>query len=103
MTLKEALQRLEEYDVPCAPVRTAEQVMNDQHFWDRGSLQPMRHAGMESPVKGVVSGFPVRFSGGELPTLDGAPTLGMHNQEVFGKLLGLGDDDLAGLAEQGVV
>ena len=103
MTLRNALQRLEEYDVPCAPVRTAEQVMNDQHFWDRGSLQPMRHAGMESPVKGVISGFPVRFSGGELPSLFGAPTLGMHNQEVFGKLLGLGDDDLAELADGGVV
>ena len=103
LSLKEALARLEEYDVPCAPVRTAEQVMNDQHFWDRNSLVPMRHAGMAEPVKGVVSGFPVRFSGGELPDIPGAPTLGMHNQEIFSKILGLGDAEIADLKSQGVV
>ncbi|MCI0794852.1 MAG: CoA transferase [Chloroflexi bacterium] len=102
-TLKEALQRLEEHDVPCAPVRTAQQVMNDQHFWDRGSLLPMRHAGLPQPVRGVASGFPVIFSGGPLPEMSGAPTLGMHNKEIFSKLLGLGEDDLAELKEQGVI
>jgi len=103
LTLKEALQRLEEHDVPCAPVRTAQQVMNDQHFWDRGSLLPMRHAGLPQPVPGVASGFPVIFSGGPLPELAGAPTLGMHNKEIFSKILGLGEDDLAKLKEQGVI
>ena len=102
-TVEEALQRLEAHDVPCAPVRTAEQVMNDQHFWDRRSLVPMRHAGMSEPVKGVGSGFPVRFSGGELPDLPGAPTLGMHNKEIFFKVLGLGEADLTELKEQGVI
>ena len=31
MTLDEAQECLESHDVPCAPVRTAEQVMNDAH------------------------------------------------------------------------
>ncbi len=101
--LEDALKRLEEFDVPCAPVRTAEQVMNDQHFWDRGSLLPMRHAGMSRPVKGVASGFPVLFSGGDLPELPGAPTLGMHNAEIFSKVLGLGEADIAELKQEGVV
>ena len=102
-TLEEALDRLESHDVPCAQVRTAEQVMNDQHFWDRGSLVPMRHAGLPQPVKGVASGFPVIFSGGLLPEMAGAPTLGMHNKEIFSKLLGLGEADLTGLKESGVI
>ena len=103
MTLKEALERFEAHDVPCALVRTAEQAMNDQHFWDRGSLLPMRHAGMGEPVKGVASGFPVRFSGGELPQIAGAPTLGMHNSEIFSKLLGIDETEIEGLKAQGVV
>ena len=103
LTLEEALGRLENQDVPCAPVRTAAQVMNDQHFWDRGSMLPMRHAGMSQPVKGLVSGFPVVFSGGQLPEMPGAPTLGMHNKEIFSKILELGEADLAELKEQGVV
>jgi len=102
-TLVEAMDRLESHDVPCAQVRTAEQVMNDQHFWDRGSLMPLRHAGFPKPVKGVASGFPVIFSGGPLPEMSGAPTLGMHNQEIFSKLLGLDESDLASLKESGVI
>ncbi len=102
-TLEAALQRLEEHDVPCAPVRTAEQVMKDQHFWDRGSLLPMLHAAMEGPVVGVASGFPVKFSGGELPKVTGAPTLGMHNQEIFSKLLGLTEEEIKNLKEEKVV
>ncbi len=102
-TLEGALRRLEEHDVPCAPVRTAEQVMEDRHFWDRGSLLPMLHAAMEGPVEGVASGFPVKFSGGELPKVSGAPTLGMHNQEIFSKLLGLTDQEIKKLQQENVI
>ena len=103
-TLEDAAKRLEDFDVPCAPVRTAEQVMNDQHFWDRGSLLPMMHAATGKPVEdAVASGFPVKFSGGELPTIDGAPTLGMHNSEIFSKLLGLNDQDIEKLKEEKVI
>ncbi|MCI0812243.1 MAG: CoA transferase, partial [Chloroflexi bacterium] len=85
------------------PVRTAEQVMEDQHFWDRGSLLPMLHAGMDRPVAGVASGFPVKFSGGDLPQMAGAPTLGMHNKEIFKKLLGLTEKDLKQLKKENVI
>lgn len=104
LTLDAALERLESHDVPCAPVRTAEQVMNDRHFWQRGSLTPMRHGAMPEPVAGAVAaGFPVRFSGGELPPLAGAPTLGMHNREVFSGILGLTGAQLSELADRGVI
>jgi formyl-CoA transferase len=104
MTLDDAIECLEGHDVPCAPVRTAEQVLNDEHFWDRGSLVPMNHGAMSDPVEGAVAaGFPVRFSGGELPPLPGAPTLGMHNGEILGDVLGLSDDEVANLKSQGVV
>ena len=102
-TLEDALRRLEAFDVPCAPVRTAKQVMEDQHFWDRGSLLPMLNAAMDRPVEGVASGFPVKFSGGELPTIPGAPTLGMHNKEIFTKYLGLSDQEMETLKEEKVI
>ncbi len=104
MTIEAALERLESHDVPCAPVRTAEQVMNDPHFWERGSLAPMRHSAMPEPVAGAIAaGFPVRFSGGELPPLPGAPTLGMHNNEILSGILGLTSTQLAELSTQGVI
>ena len=103
LTLEQAMERMESADVPCAPVRTAAQVMDDQHFWQRGSLQPMRHGALDHPVEGVVSGFPVVFSGGPLPELSGAPTLGMHNLEVYERILGLVPKDLKRLQDEGVV
>ena len=102
-TLADALERLEAHDVPCAPVRTAEEVMHDRYFRDRGTLLPMRHAGMEEAVEGIVSGFPVKFSGGDLPEIPGAPTLGMHNSEIFTKLLGMDEAEIEVLKAQGVV
>ena len=103
LTRQQALECLEKADVPCGPVRDVAEVMADEHFYRRGSLLPMRHAGMEEPVPGISSGFPVIFSDGPLPELPGAPTLGMNNRDIYGKLLGLGDTDLAALREQGVI
>ncbi len=102
-TRDEAVERLEKADVPCAPVRTAAEVLADDHFYQRGTLGPMRHGTLDKPVQGVVPGFPVVFSAGPLPQLAGAPTLGMHNQEILGALLGLSDEQLQQFREQGVM
>ena len=102
-TREQALARLETADVPCAPVRDVSEVMADQQFYQRGSLLPLRHGCLEEPVTGVASGFPVTFSGGSLPEPTGAPTLGMHNAEIYGKLLGLNADEVQVLIEHGVV
>ena len=103
LSLEQALKQLDGADVPCAPVRTASEVMEDPHFWDRGSLGPMLHSATEQPVGGVASGFPVVFSSGPLPKLSGAPTLGMHNADVYGELLGLTPEAIESLQAQGVI
>ena len=103
LTLEQAMARLESADVPCSAVRTAAQVMDDEHFWERGTLQPMLHGALDNAVEGVISGFPVVFSGGPLPKLPGAPTLGMHNQEIYERFLGLIPNDIKRLQEEGVV
>ena len=103
LTREEALARFAAADVPSGAVRTVSEAMNDRHFWDRRSLLPMRHGAMDEPAPGIAAGFPVIFSGGELPQPNGAPTLGMHNAEIYGSLLGLSDDDLAALESEGVV
>ena len=103
LTRDEALKRLEASDVPCSPVRSAAEVLADQHFWQRGTLRPLRHAALDDADGGVATGFPVAFSGGALPERVGAPTLGMHNEEVYRDLLGLGPDDLQQLKAEGVV
>ena len=104
LTRAEAVERFEKADVPCAPVRTAAEVMADPQLAKRGTLRAMRHAKLREPVEGGVTvGFPILFSGQPLPDLPGAPTLGMHNQEIFSKLLGLNEARLQQLKSQGVV
>ncbi len=101
---EEILARLKERDVPVAPVRTLDNVLADDHFRDRGTLKPMRHSLLDDPVEdGVVVGFPVKFSSGPLPEMRGAPTLGMDNEDVFGRLLDLDAAALQALKDKGAV
>ena len=103
MTREEALERMEKHDVPCGSVRTVAEVMADPHFRDRKSMLPLRHAHLDEPAPGVAAGFPVIFSGGSLPELQGAPSLGMHNEDVYFDLLNLSRDDLERLRDEAVV
>ncbi|MCB1743917.1 MAG: CoA transferase, partial [Gammaproteobacteria bacterium] len=90
LSVAEAVERLEAADVPVAPVRTLEQSLGDRHYYDRGTLVPMRHPDHGGPLGNkVVVGFPVRISGEALPTLAAAPGLGAHNEEIYAGLLGL--------------
>lgn len=103
LTRDEALARFKKYDVPSGAVRSVREAINDNHFWQRGSLLPMRHGAIADPVDGIVSGFPILFNGDALPEPYGAPTLGMHNAEIYGDLLNLTPDDIAALKADGVV
>ena len=76
----------------------------DEHFYKRGTLKPMRHEAMGKTVDGhVVVGYPVVFSSGPLPDLPGAPTLGKHNEAVYGGVLGLDETRLRALKDKGVI
>jgi crotonobetainyl-CoA:carnitine CoA-transferase CaiB-like acyl-CoA transferase len=104
LTCAEAVARLKAADVPVAPIRKLDEVIADDHFYRRGTLKPMRHGALGTTVEGnLVVGFPVLFSSGPLPDLAGAPTLGMHNDDVYGRLLGLDADRLRALRDKGVV
>ena len=95
---------LEAADIPVAKVRTLPEVMADDHFRARGTLRPMYRHGASEPVEGaVMAGFPVTFSGGELPKLDGGAKLGAHTDEVLEGLLKLAPANIAELRRRGVI
>ena len=103
MTRQEALQCLSAGDVPCAPIRTVPEILDDPHFRERGTLRPMRAATFNGEVGEVVAGLPVLFDGQPLPDVSGAPGLGQHNVEVLGKLCEVDADELQRLRDAGVV
>ena len=104
LSCADGIARLEAEGVPVARVRTLPEAIADPQYWERGALKPMRRLGDDTPVEpGVVSGFPIRFSGEALPDLPGGAPLGHHTAEVFARLLGLDQAALDGLRARGVV
>ena len=99
-----AIKLLEGAGIPIARVRTLPEAIADQHFRDRGTLRPMHRQGSDAPVeRGIIPGFPVIFSGGALPALEGGAPLGHHNDEVYDRLLGLDQAALSDLKKRGVI
>lgn len=99
-TLDEAMAALHEAEVAAAPVYDAPALLADEHLRARGTfvtvddpdLGPMT---VQSPVP-VMSGTPGRI--GHL-----GRSLGADNDEVYGSLLGLDAERLAGLRAAGII
>ena len=96
----EVMARLKTYRVPSAPVRNLREVMNDPHMHQRGMLEWIDH-----PELGriVVPTSPLRYHGADKVATTPSPTIGQHNDEVYGAWLGLSADEIAGLRAEGVI
>jgi crotonobetainyl-CoA:carnitine CoA-transferase CaiB-like acyl-CoA transferase len=89
-----------EHKVPCAPVRTIQEVVEDPHLAAREFFVNIAH-----PIAGSLAhpGSPFRLS--ETPGEIGgpAPLLGQHNEAVYCGELGLSRDALSRLAMAGII
>jgi crotonobetainyl-CoA:carnitine CoA-transferase CaiB-like acyl-CoA transferase len=96
----EVFARSKKLRVPCAPVRTAPEVMNDPHMHERGMLERVVH-----PELGeiVVPTNPLRLHGLPKPPMVPSPTIGQHNAEIYGDWLGLSADEMAALKTDGAI
>jgi formyl-CoA transferase len=98
-TKHEVMELLGAAGVPCGAVLDSEEVMSNEHLRGRGMIVDVDH-----PTRGrmAIPGSPIRLSAS--PTeVTRAPLLGEHNADVYGRLLGLGEADLAALRRDGVV
>ena len=89
--------------VACSPVNDIERIKESEQFKARGMIEDLVH-----PTLGVMSGvgaagFPIKFSTSRTGYTTPAALPGSHNQEVYGSLLGLDDEELAHLAATGII
>jgi CoA:oxalate CoA-transferase len=86
--------------IPCAPVRTAPEVMNDPHMHSRGMLERFMH-----PELGeiVLPTTPLRLHGADKVTTVASPAIGQHNSEIYGAWLSLSPAEIGALREDGVI
>lgn len=95
----DVVERLLDADVPCAPVRTVEELVADPQLRARGMLNylPNRSAGREEiPVPGL----PIELSGSDQPEVVPAPLLGEHTEEVLRERLGYDEARIAELGDR---
>ncbi len=97
----QAFHLLQQAGVKAAPVLNGKEILLDPHFKERGQFdvvdQP--HQGRRPMPRHLAAKFDEFEASAQGP----APTLGQHNQEVLGGLLGLSDEELAELEEQKVI
>ncbi|MDQ4126438.1 MAG: CoA transferase [Actinomycetota bacterium] len=96
----EVIEVLVEAGVPTGKVFTAEDMVEDPHYAARENVITV-----EDPEIGA---FPMQNVVPRLSETPGAvrwtgPTLGQHNEEIYGGLLKLGEEERAGLRERGIV
>jgi crotonobetainyl-CoA:carnitine CoA-transferase CaiB-like acyl-CoA transferase len=100
LTKAEVVAAAKRYRIPCAPVRTAVEVMNDAHMHERGMLQRVDHPRLGSVV---LPNSPLRLHGADRVEPVPSPGLGEHNAQVYGEWLGLGAEGVAALQAEGVI
>ncbi len=103
-TVDGAVDTLHAAGVPAAPIVKARASEHNAHLDARGFFRSIEH-----PVTGThrYPGLPARFASTPPAVVDAAltpaPTLGQHNREVLGGLLGLTEEELVALASSGVI
>ncbi|MCQ3809166.1 MAG: CoA transferase [Acidimicrobiia bacterium] len=96
-TSAEWLEFGDRVNTPIAPVNNAKNVVDDPQFQDRLPLFTVDEVGCEQLP------LPVKFFDEELPTPTHAPTVGQQTDDVLSEVLGLGEDRLAELRDQGIL
>jgi crotonobetainyl-CoA:carnitine CoA-transferase CaiB-like acyl-CoA transferase len=96
----EAMRSLQAWGVPAGAVYTAADLLSDPHLKAREYWEEIEdyEAGVHS-----YPGRPFRLSRTPLTTRIPTPTLGRHNDYVFGELLGMSQDEMARLRKAGII
>lgn len=100
-TVKEVVDLLNAGQVACTPIMTPKDMAEDPHYEARNVHIEWDDPQLGRRVKGT--GIFPRFSDTPGEIWRGSVGLGYDNDLVFGKLLGMSESEIAGLAEEGVI
>ncbi|MFC4122830.1 CaiB/BaiF CoA transferase family protein [Nonomuraea zeae] len=96
----ELLRLLHDGGVPAGRIYTAKDMFADPHFAAREAIVRVPHPDFgEVAMQNVVP----KLSGTPGRVRSVGPALGQHNEEVYGGLLGLSPEEIAGLSTAGII
>ena len=97
---RQMMHDLQSIGITAIALNSASDLMDDPHLLARGYMQFVSHPFMgEQPHPSA----PWRPGESAIPIKTSAPTLGQHNLEILGGLLGLSDNQLEKLNKDGVI
>lgn len=83
-TTAEAIREMEEVRLPCGPVLSPQQLLDDEHLSAMNLLTDVAYPGLGKPAR--VSEFPIRMSESQPSIRERAPTLGEHTDKIMTEL-----------------
>ena len=96
----EWLTSLESVGVPCGPIQTVQQALNDPHILARGLAFSLPHPSGAS-VPQIAN--PIKFSRNKIDYLRAPPTLGQHTDEILTNELGWSAERISALRCEGSI
>lgn len=93
------LHVMAEASVPAGPIYNVADMMNDEHFQARGLFEKIEINGKPLDIPAIMPKLSETPGGTEWP----GGELASHNQEVFGTLLGLSEQEISELKTSGVI
>lgn len=101
-TKDEVMETLLEANVPSAPVKTVEEIIEDPHLEHRNMIKRLPNQ-TDGTDEIPVPGMPIKFSDADEPTIERAPFLGEHTDEILAEIARYSDEEIAQLRETDVV
>lgn len=101
-TTAEWMEEFEAAGMPCGPINNIAQAAEDPQLRHRNMFVDLPCPGTQRGSLRV-SNTPFRLSRTPPQLLRGAPELGQHTEEVLSSLLGLSQEEIISLKEQGVI
>jgi len=92
------LRKLEEKRIPCAPVNSFSQALNDEQVRHRNMVVELKHPNGKSTFG---PGNPVKLSRSGEESFSAAPAVGQDTDAVLGEILGYDESRIAALKEKG--
>jgi crotonobetainyl-CoA:carnitine CoA-transferase CaiB-like acyl-CoA transferase len=102
-SVQQVVASLEEAGVPCGPVRSPGEAVADELALTRGDTVPLLHPRFGAAADVPVTGVPIHFANAQVGFDRPAPSIGEHNQAIYGDWLGYSPARIAELRARGVI
>jgi len=99
-TRDRAIQHLDAYRIPCAPVLTLNQAIEHRHLRERGTVRRVHD---EAIGDFDIPGFPAKFSAWQPAGDLHAAALGEHNAEILQEFLGMSPEQIETLYDDKII